>query len=83
VYPAHDRILVDATGAIWMREDIGPRRTEVEGHWWDVLASDGRWLGRVSTPPRLEVYQVSRNRVIGVWRDENDVEHLRVHRLSR
>jgi hypothetical protein len=83
VYPAHDRILVDANGAIWMREDIGPRRTEVEGHHWDVLDREGRWLGQVTTPARLEVYQVTRDRVVGVWRDENDVEHLRVHRLSR
>jgi hypothetical protein len=83
VYPAHDRILVDGSGAIWMREDIGPRRTEVEGHHWDVLDRDGRWLGQVTTPPRLELYHVTRDRVIGVWRDENDVEHLRVHRLSR
>ena len=83
VYPAHDRILVDGGGAIWMREDIGPRRTEVEGHHWDVLDREGRWLGQVTTPPRLEVYHVTRDRVIGVWRDENDVEHLRVHRLSR
>jgi hypothetical protein len=48
-----------------------------------VLDREGRWLGQVTTPARLEVYQVTRDRVIGVWRDENDVEHLRVHRLSR
>ena len=83
VYPAHDRMLVDGTGAIWMREDIGPRRTEIEGHHWDVIARDGRWLGQVTTPARFEVYQVTRDRVVGVWRDENDVEHIRVHRLSR
>jgi hypothetical protein len=83
VYPAHDRILVDGTGAIWLREDIGPGRSVVEGHHWDVLDGEGRWLGRVTTPARLELYQVTRDRVIGVWRDENDVEHLRVHRLSR
>lgn len=83
VYPAHDRMLVDGTGAIWMREDIGPRRTEIEGHHWDVLDRDGRWLGQVTTPARFEVHQVTRDRVIGVWRDENDVEHLRLHRLSR
>lgn len=83
VYPAHDRILVDGTGAIWLREDIGPRRSEIEARRWDVIDRDGRWLGLVTTPARLEVYQVTRDRVIGVWRDENDVEHLRVHRLAR
>lgn len=83
VYPAHDRMMVDATGAIWLREDIGPRRADIEGHHWDVLDRDGRWLGRMTTPARFEVHQVTRDKVIGIWRDENDVEHLRVHRLSR
>ena len=32
---------------------------------------------------RFEVHQVTEDRVIGVWRDGNDVEHLRVHRLER
>lgn len=83
VYPAHDRLLVDADGAIWLREDIGPRRAEIEAHRWDVLDRDGRWLGMVTTPPRFEVHQVTRDRLVGIWRDDNDVEHLRVHRLLR
>jgi hypothetical protein len=83
VYPAHDRLLVAADGALWLREDIGPRRAEIEAHRWDILDRDGHWLGLVTTPARLEVHQVDRDRVVGVWRDENDVEHLRVHRLVR
>lgn len=83
VYPAHDRMLVDAVGAIWLREDIGPRRTMVENHRWTVLDRDGHWLGTVTTPARLEVQQISRDRIVGIWRDINDVEHLRVHRLER
>lgn len=83
VYPAHDRLLVDATGAIWLREDVGPGRVNVENHRWTVLDRDGNWLGMVTTPRRTEIHQVTRDRIIGVWRDENDVEHVRVHRLSR
>lgn len=83
VYPAHDRMLVDATGAIWLREDIGPGRTSVENHRWTILDRDGNWLGMVTTPRRTEIHQVTRDQIVGVWRDENDVEHVRVHRLRR
>jgi hypothetical protein len=83
VYPAHDQILVDATGAIWLREDIGPRRSREESRRWAILGADGAWLGTLTTPARFEVHQVTEDRVIGVWRDGNDVEHLRVHRLER
>jgi hypothetical protein len=83
VYPAHDQVLVDDTGAIWLREDIGTRRGRTESRSWVVLGADGVWLGTVITPARFEVHQVVANRLVGVWRDPNDVEHLRVHRLER
>ncbi len=83
VYPAHDRMIVDATGAIWLREDIGPGRGQQEHRRWTVLDADGRWLGYVVTPRRTEVHQITRDRIIGVWRDDNDVEHVRVHALDR
>lgn len=83
IYPAHDRVVVDARGATWLREDIGPQRGDKEARRWTVLDRDGRWLGFVTTPARLQVQQITRDRVIGVWRDENDVEHLQVYRLDR
>lgn len=83
VYPAHDQILVDDSGAIWLREDIGTRRGQVEARSWVVLGADGVWLGTVSTPARFDLHQVADNRLLGVWRDANDVEHIRIHRLER
>lgn len=83
VYPTYDRILVDATGAIWLREDIGSERSDAEDRHWVVLDRDGRWLGQVTTPRRFAVYQVTRDRIIGIQRDDYDVELLRVHRLRR
>ena len=83
VYPAHDQLLVDETGAIWLREDIGPRRGREEPRRWVILGADGVWHGTITTPARFEVHQVTADRVIGVWRDDFDVEHLRIHRLER
>ena len=82
-YPAHDRLLVDATGAIWLREDIGAERALEEARSWTVLAPTGEWLGRVVTPVRFEVHQVTRDRVVGVQRTADDVEVVRVLRLRR
>ncbi|HRP07495.1 MAG TPA: hypothetical protein PLL69_03315 [Gemmatimonadales bacterium] len=83
IYPAHDRVVTDERGAIWLREDIGPQRGEREARRWTVLDPDGRWLGFVTTPARFQVQQITRDRMIGVWRDGNDVEHLQVYRLDR
>lgn len=83
VYPAHDRILVDATGAIWLREDIGGERSDREDRRWTILSPDGRWLGSLTTPMRFAVHQVTDDRVIGIQRDEYGVELFRTHRLNR
>jgi hypothetical protein len=48
-----------------------------------VLAPDGAWLGSVVTPRGLTVWQVTRDRIVGVWRDPNGIEEVRVHRLRR
>lgn len=83
VYPTFDRILVDTTGAIWLREDVGAERGDAEDRRWVVLDREGHWLGYVTTPRRFAVYQVTRDRVIGIQRDAYDVELFRVHRLRR
>ena len=48
-----------------------------------VFDAAGRWLGEVDVPADLIVRSVYRNQVIGVWKDELDVEHVRVYRLLK
>jgi len=50
---------------------------------WTVFADDGHVLGTVDTPPGLEIYQIGNDYVLGVWRDETDVEHVRLYGLSK
>lgn len=83
VYPAHDRVLADVDGNSWLREDIGAERALEEARRWTILDPEGRWLGQVTTPPRFEVHQVLRDRVLGVWRDPNGAEIVQVLRLTR
>ncbi len=83
VLPPFDAILRDATGATWLRNDVGPVLRDSIPRTWTVLDSTGRWLGEVTVPPRVEVQQITKDRILGVWRDDDDVEHLRLYRLRR
>lgn len=83
VLPPFDAVLRDDTGAIWLRNDVGPVLRDSIPRSWTVLDATGRWLGEVTMPRRVEVQQITSDRVLGVWRDEDGVEHLRLYRLRR
>jgi hypothetical protein len=71
-----DRMLTDAvSGRIWVRDyvlewDAG------EAQHWTVHDSIGQVLGRVTTPPGLEVMQVGPDLLVGVERDHLGVEYV-------
>ena len=81
--PTFDQQLLDATGHTWLREDAGPERRDSVPQRWQVLAPDGAWLGTVMTPRRFTLWQVTRDRIVGVWRDSNGIEEAHVYRLHR
>lgn len=72
--PAYDQLVVDAGGRLWAgryrgRWSRGPTR-------WDVVDPERGWLGTVEVPRRLRVYAVGEEWILGLWRDELDVEHV-------
>jgi hypothetical protein len=74
-------MLTDATsGRVWVRDYLfewnagGPQ-------YWTVHDSLGQVLGRVTTPPGLEVMQVGPDFVIGVERDPFQVEYVVAYSL--
>lgn len=80
--PAYADMIVDPTGAIWLR----PFRGISEGggpESWLVLDPGGRWLGRVVVPEDFHVWDIGIDEVLGVWHDELEVQHPRVLRLER
>ncbi|MDE0073758.1 MAG: hypothetical protein OXR82_06875 [Gammaproteobacteria bacterium] len=80
--PAYADVKVDPTGAIWLRPFLAPN--EGDGpETWQVLGPDGAWLGGVEIPADLSVMEVGMDFVLGVYRDELDVEHPRMLRLHR
>ena len=48
---------------------------------YTVISSDGEWLGTVEAPPRFRILDVTGGLVLGVLRDEMDVENVVVYGL--
>jgi hypothetical protein len=41
------------------------------------------WLGEVALPSTLGVTEIGEDYVLGTWRDEMDVEYVRMYSLDR
>ena len=52
------------------------------GETWQLVDRDGQWLGAVRMPARLIVRAIVGNRVYGVWRDADGVEHVRSYAID-
>jgi hypothetical protein len=78
--PVASQLKVDAAGNLWIERSLLPWETERR---WDVLNGQGRFLGTVSTPRRLNVYQIGTDFVLGRARDSLDIEQIQLWRLTR
>ena len=70
----------DAEGRIWLPSyKPGGERHSVAPY--SVIAPDGEWLGTVEAPPGFRMLDVAGGLVLGVARDEMDVESVVVYEL--
>jgi hypothetical protein len=76
--PAYQHLLADELGNLWASEYARPPNIPAV---WTVLDPKGRWLGTVAMPPRFRPYQIGASWILGVVRDDLDVEHLRLYEL--
>jgi hypothetical protein len=79
-FPAHFYLETDPAGNLWVQEyasDIG------EGRRWSVFNPDGRYLGDVDMPERFRLFEIGTDYVLGQWRDEDEVEHVRMYPLIK
>ncbi len=71
--PAYRSLVAADAGGVWAeRYAYGT---------FDVYGPDRAFLGQVDVP--LSLTQVTGSRLVGVWRDELDVEYVRVYRYQR
>jgi hypothetical protein len=78
--PAYAGLLAGPDGSIWVRGYTEPDWSAPTD--FEVFDSTGRWLGGVSMPSGYRPARILAGAVVGTWRDENDVQHVRVYRLS-
>lgn len=82
VVPAFSELHLDVEGRLWVSEYL-PLAAAGEATRWRVFSPEGRPLGTVETPPGLEIVEIGRDRIFGVWRNDVDVPFLREHRIVR
>ena len=69
----------DANGNVWLPSYR--LAYPEEGSPYTVISSEGKWLGRVEAPTRLRILDVAGGMVLGVLRDEMDVESVVVYEM--
>jgi len=78
--PAYRRALLDREGHIWVEEY---RRPSDDMPRWTVFTPDGQLLGTLTAPKGLWIYEIGADYLLGRWRDELDVEHVRLYNLRK
>ncbi len=78
--PAYADLEVDELGNLWVKEFEPSKNAPSQ---WTVFDPGGQMLGSVSLAENFEVTQIGVNFVLGVWRDEFDVEHVHMYGLVK
>jgi hypothetical protein len=79
--PPYGEIRLDLAGNLWVQQLAAEgARGEPRTHF--VFDPEGRWLGSVTTPD-VQILEIGRDYLLGIYRDESDVEYLQVFDLHK
>ncbi len=81
VMPAFGNLVADAEGYLWVERFRGPLQDEPPRY--DILDPEGRVVGWVELPREMELLEIGSDYVMGLVRDELDVEYVRMYGLDR
>jgi hypothetical protein len=79
--PAFSQLMVDSDGHLWVRHY--KQRWSPGPETWSVFAPEGHLLGTVETPEDLQVRQIERDFILGIWTDDFDIRYVRKYGLNR
>lgn len=78
--PAYGGVLADEVGNLWVSAwALYPDLPES----WTLLDPEGRWLGEVILPPAFSPFAIGDDWILGVERDEMDVEYVVLYPLEK
>jgi 6-bladed beta-propeller protein len=77
--PAFRRFLVADDGRLWVQRY--PHVGELSDRWI-VLDAKGMYLDQLVTPKGFRLFRAGADYALGVYRDEDDVEHVQLYPLS-
>lgn len=78
--PFYQAAHLDRAGHLWVRNFAAPGEDDTS---WSVFDQEGRFLGDVSMPVDLLVKEIGEDYVLGIWRDDLDVEYVHVYELAK
>jgi hypothetical protein len=79
-FPFFMTLQADSEGRVWLG-DYDPQWTDAGVPGYTVIASDGAWLGHFESPENFRLLDAAGDRVLGVVKDEFDVQHIVVYEL--
>lgn len=80
--PAFTSVMVDKVNHLWVEEYELPGE-ERPGSLWTVFDAQGRVQGFVETPDGLGIFEIGGDYILGLWRDELEVEYVQMWSLER
>ncbi len=78
--PAFGALQTDPDGNLWVAHSV---ISADDPQPWTVFDSTGTMLGLVTTPAGLSVREIGRDYILGVARDELDVQHVQLFVLEK
>jgi hypothetical protein len=78
-WPPIGALISDDMGRLWVGEHHAPDVSEVT---WHVFTSDGTYVDEVTFPGRFTPQAIRGGTVAGIWKDELDVQSIRLYRIS-
>ena len=78
--PGFSDLHYDPSGYLWAIDYAPPWVDSVSAL---VFSIEGHLLGSVALPTGFEIHEIGPDYLLGIWRDELDVEYIRVYSLER